>query len=70
MDILLRFCARLACATVPFRRGDRGQATAEYVLVMLGAAAIATLLLVWATGTGRIGSLLDAVVDSIADRVR
>lgn len=50
-------------------RSERGQATAEYVLVLLGAAAVATLLLAWATSTGRIGDLLDAVVDSIAEKV-
>jgi hypothetical protein len=50
-------------------RTERGQATAEYVLVLLGAAAVATLLLAWATSTGRIGDLLDAVVDSIAEKV-
>ena len=48
---------------------SRGQATAEYALVLLGAAAIALLLLAWATGTGAIGRLLDAVLRSILDRV-
>jgi len=59
----------LRAALARFARSSRGQATAEYVLVLLGAAAVATLLLAWATGTGRIGDLLDAVIDSIADRV-
>jgi hypothetical protein len=48
---------------------ERGQATAEYALVLLGAAAIALLLLAWATQTGAIGRLLDAVLRSILDRV-
>lgn len=48
---------------------ERGQATAEYALVLLGAAAIALLLLAWATETGAIGRLLDAVLRSILDRV-
>jgi hypothetical protein len=51
------------------RRGDRGQATAEYALVLLGAAGVALLLVAWATKTGKIGRLLDAVVDGIVDKV-
>lgn len=48
---------------------ERGQATAEYALVLLGAAAIALLLLAWATQTDAVGRLLDAILDSILDRV-
>ena len=50
-------------------RSERGQATAEYALVLLGAAAIALLLLAWATQTDAIGRLLDAILDSILERV-
>lgn len=50
-------------------RSERGQATAEYALVLLGAAAIALLLLAWATQTGAIGDLLDAILDSILDKI-
>lgn len=49
----------------PARRSERGQATAEYALVMLAAAAIAGLLLAWAASTDGIGRLLDAVMQSI-----
>ncbi len=48
---------------------DRGQATAEYALVLLGAATVAMMLIAWATSTGRISALLNKVVNSIADRV-
>ena len=48
---------------------DRGQATAEYVLVMLGAAAVALLVLAWATSTSKISTLLDRVVDSLLSGV-
>ena len=48
------------------RAGDRGQTTAEYALVIVGAAAVALLLLAWATGSGKIATLLDKVVDSVA----
>ena len=47
-----------------------GQATAEYALVMLGAAAIALLLAAWAARSGAIGRLFDAVVDQLIDRAR
>ena len=53
-------------------RGDRGQATAEYALVMVGAAAVALLLIAWATNGGgavRIGHLLDKVVGAVAKHV-
>ena len=53
-------------------RDDRGQTTAEYALVLLGAALIAVLLITWATaggGAGKIGRLLDKVFDVITDRV-
>jgi hypothetical protein len=46
-------------------RGEAGQTTAEYALVILGAAAIATLLIVWAKGSGAIGDLFDSVVSKI-----
>lgn len=52
------------------RAGDRGQTTAEYALVIVGAAAVALLLLTWATGSGKIASLLDKVVDTVANMVR
>ncbi len=48
---------------------DRGQATAEYVLLLLGAAAVALLVLAWATKTTKIGSLLNKVIDSLIAKV-
>ena len=51
------------------RVGDRGQTTAEYALVIVGAAAVALLVLAWATGSGKIASLLDKVVDTVAGMV-
>jgi Flp pilus assembly pilin Flp len=52
------------------RRDERGQATAEYALVLLGAAAIALLLVSWATKTNVIGRLLDLVFSQVTDRAR
>lgn len=51
----------------PNRRpaADRGQTTAEYALVLVGAATIAMLVVTWASSTGRISGLLDTVLRSI-----
>jgi hypothetical protein len=46
-------------------RVQAGQTSAEYALVLLGAASIALLVALWARDTDRIGKLLDTVVDSI-----
>lgn len=48
---------------------DRGQSTAEYALVLLGAAAIAMLLVAWATKTDKVTDLLDGVLDRVLDQV-
>ncbi len=50
-------------------RDDRGQSTAEYALLLLGAATIALIVVTWATSTGKIGELFDAVIDSIIVKV-
>ena len=55
-------------ATLP----DRGQATTEYALVLLGAAVIALLVVAWATsggGAGKIGRLFDRVLDNVISKV-
>ena len=53
------------------RAGDeRGQASAEYALVLLGAAAIALLIVAWATKSDLIGKLFDAVIKAITDKVK
>ena len=46
-------------------RDQSGQTTAEYALVILGAAAIATLLIAWAKGSGAISDLFDEVIGKI-----
>ena len=52
------------------RRGESGQATAEYALVLLGVAAIALLLAAWAAKSGKIGQLFDAVVGQLISKAR
>ncbi len=52
-----RFVARVwVWRMVP---GESGQSTAEYALVILGAVAIATVLITWATGSHAISGLFD-----------
>ncbi len=58
-----RFVARLA-ARIPWA-GDSGQTTAEYALVMLGAVALATMLITWATGSHAISKLFDTVISKV-----
>lgn len=48
---------------------DRGQSTAEYALVLLGAAAVAMLLVAWATKTDKVTRLLNSVLDRVLDQV-
>jgi hypothetical protein len=51
---------------------DRGQATTEYALVLLGAALVALLVVAWATsggGAGKIGHLFDRVLDAVTDKL-
>jgi hypothetical protein len=47
------------------RSGASGQTTAEYALVILGAVAIATLLITWATGSHAISKLFDTVISKV-----
>lgn len=51
-------------------RGERGQTSAEYALVLLGAASVALLVALWAKDTNKIGKLLDAIFDSVVKMVR
>ncbi|MEP7201091.1 MAG: hypothetical protein ABI894_00680 [Ilumatobacteraceae bacterium] len=65
-----RFFARLHAWFVV--GNDRGQATTEYALVMLGAAVVALLVVGWATsggGAGKIGHLFDKVIDAVTGKL-
>jgi hypothetical protein len=54
--------------TTRVERDPKGQTTAEYALVLLCAAAIATLVLAWATNTNAISRLFDVVIDKVIPR--
>lgn len=70
-DLMIRMFLTMQTRIDDSLRGDdRGQTTAEYALVMLGAAGVAMLLLGWATKSGAIGKLFDVVLSGIVGRVK
>ncbi len=50
-------------------RSEAGQATVEYVVVVLAASLLAGLFIRWVNGTGKIGELLDRVIDTVIGSV-
>jgi Flp pilus assembly pilin Flp len=60
----------LASAIARGRTDERGQASAEYALVMLGAAAVALLIVAWATQSDLVGKLFDTVLKAITGKVK
>jgi hypothetical protein len=46
--------------------GDRGQATAEYGLVILAAGGIALGVIAWANGTGSFTDLFESVIGKLS----
>ena len=65
--MLRRFVTAL-CAVVGTARDtmtEVGQTTAEYALVILGAAAIGTLVITWATKSHAIATLFDSIIGKI-----
>lgn len=48
-------------------RGDSGQATAEYALVIVAAALIALALISWVTSTGTLEQIFEAVAGRVLD---
>ena len=55
---------------IRLRKSQGGQATVEYALIVLGAAAIALLVVAWAARTGRIDALMDRVFGSVTENIR
>ena len=49
------------------RREDRGQATAEYGLIILAAGGIALGVIAWASGTGSFTDMFESVVDKLTE---
>ena len=65
MMLLDHLCARFRSRL----RDESGQATAEYALVLIAAAAVAVALITWATTTGTLRTLFEAVVRRVRDYV-
>jgi len=65
--MLRRFLATLSRSSSAVRSttSELGQTTAEYALVILGAAALATLLITWATKSHAITKLFDTVIGKV-----
>lgn len=57
-------------AALAAKRDESGQATAEYALVLLGAAAIAVFVIGWVARTGLIDQLLDTVFTSLIKKAK
>ena len=53
----------------PRRGADRGQATAEYGLIILAAGGIALGVIAWASGTGSFTDMFEAVVDKLSENL-
>lgn len=60
---------RIAARAERFR-SESGQTSAEYALVLLGAAGVALLVLAWAKDSNRVGKLLDTVFNNITSLVK
>ncbi len=53
----------------PRRRDDRGQASAEYALVILAAASLALGVVAWSGHTDAITGIFQAVVDRLTSSI-
>lgn len=62
---MLPILVRIHLAVIGRFRSESGQTSAEYALVLLGAAGVALLVALWAKDTDKIGALLDAVFDKV-----
>jgi hypothetical protein len=67
---MLRLFVRLHVLALTIGCEEKGQATAEYALVLLGAASVALLLAMWAKDGGKVGKLLDAIFGTLVDMVK
>ncbi len=67
LHVIISVQTAIAYWLAPLRRrwDQRGQATAEYALVLLGAAAVALLIVSWATHSNKIGELLNAILERL-----
>jgi Flp pilus assembly pilin Flp len=69
VSVYVALCSWWEAAGRRLSRDERGQASAEYALVLLGAAATALLIVAWATKTDLVAKLLDKVLKTITGKV-
>lgn len=69
LQMLRLFLAARTRAEHVLTRDQRGQATTEYVLVLLGVAAIAIAVAAWAARSGKVGDLLDKMFDHLTEQI-
>lgn len=62
------FLATRGCSVRRFLSED-GQTTAEYALVLLAAAAVAIVLINWATGNSALTGLFNTIITKIAAQI-
>jgi Flp pilus assembly pilin Flp len=70
MSAVSHLAAIAQAASRRTHRREHGQTSAEYALVLLGAAAIALLIVAWATKSDLIGKLFDTVLKAITGKVK
>jgi hypothetical protein len=56
--------------TCPPDQDDTGQTTAEYALVLAGVGGVVALFMAWASKTGLISTLFNAVFQRLIDAVK
>ena len=65
--MLLSWYVRARYVRTRSRLSDEvGQTTAEYALVVLAAAAVAVVLIVWARSSGKLPAFFDSIIDQVA----
>jgi len=65
--MLLSWYVRTRYVRARSRLADQaGQTTAEYALVILAAAAVAVVLIVWARSSGKLPAFFDSIIDQVA----
>jgi Flp pilus assembly pilin Flp len=65
--MLLSWYVRARYVRTRSRLSDEiGQTTAEYALVILAAAAVAVVLIVWARSSGKLPAFFDSIIDQVA----
>ncbi len=65
IDLIQLICAQMIAPAAHRRGRERGQASVEYALVLLGAGILASLLIAWAARTKLLDDILDYVMTLI-----